>query len=169
MGSFVVQVSGYLPPHSLDRDSSVHRQTVLRATMSDQAALYGFLKVLNDLGLDLLDLRQLPGASAQEGTGPGSTSDHGAPLMIEVVIRGSIGDLAVSALRDHVEVTHLATRIVLSDRLLLDQVLDWARTTGAAVEYAAEALPPMNTSDTLLAPRRSAPTNSPVENDAPAE
>lgn len=136
MDSFVVQVSGLLPPHSLDRGGSVSRQTVLWATLRDQAALYGFLQVLNDLGLDLVDLRQHPRPGAPGAGSP--PADHGAPLRIEVVIRGSVGDLAVYALGDHVEVTHLATRLLLSDRLLLGQVLDWARTAGAVVEYAAD-------------------------------
>jgi hypothetical protein len=69
-------------------------------------------------------------------------------MSIEVVIRGSIGDLAVTALCDHVEVTHLATRLVLADRRLLGQVLDWARTVGAAVEYAADTPPMPDTSVT---------------------
>jgi hypothetical protein len=166
MASFVVQVSGNLPPHALDRDGSVRRHTVVRATVRDQAALYGFLKVLNDLGLDLLDLRQLP---SSEDAGAASCSDHGAPLMIEVVIRGSIGDLAMSALSDHVEVTHVATRLVLSDRLVLGRVLDWARHTGAAVEFASEAPPPTSPSGTPRVPRRSASSSSRFVGEAPAE
>jgi hypothetical protein len=145
---FVVQVSGFLPPHTLDREGRVFRQTVLRATVLDQAALYGLLRVLHDLGLELVDLRQLPPSEPPPGSETGSLSNHGAPMSIEVVIRGSIGDLAVSALCDHVEVTHLATRLVLSDRALLDQVLDWARTAGAAVEYAADTPPLTDTSST---------------------
>lgn len=139
MSSVVVQVSGFLPPHTLDREGRVLRQTVLRSTMRDQAAQYGFLKVLQDLGLELVDLRQLPPSQTPAGTETGSLSDHDNRLMIEVVIRGSIGDLAVSALCDHVEVTHLATRLLLSDRCLLGQVLDWARSADADVEYAVDA------------------------------
>jgi hypothetical protein len=135
---FVVQVSGFLPPHTLDREGRVFRQTVLQATVRDQAALYGFLKVLHDLGLDLVDLRQLPASEGPAGSEAASLSKHGDSLAIEVVIRGSIGELAVSALCDHVEVTHLATRLVLSDRRLVGQVLDWARSADAAVEYAAD-------------------------------
>jgi hypothetical protein len=137
MTDFVIQVGGTLPPHALDRDGSVHRHTVVVATLRDQAALYGFLKMLNDLGLDLLDLRQTPG-SDEVGSLPG----HYVPLMIEVVIRGSIGHLVTSALCDHAEVTHLATRLVLTDRQVLDQVLDWARQAEAPVEYVGEAPPP---------------------------
>jgi hypothetical protein len=107
--------------------------------MRDQAAQYGFLKVLQDLGLELVDLRQLPPSQTPARTEAGSLSDHDNRLMIEVVIRGSIGDLAVSALCDHVEVTHLATRLLLSDRCLLGQVLDWARSADADVEYAVDA------------------------------
>jgi len=143
MPSFVVQVSGNLPPHALDRAGSVHRQTVLRATVRDQAALYGLLKVLNDLGLDLLDLCQLPGPEEAE---PALRSGHGAPLTIEVVIRGSIGELTIAALSDHVELTHLSTRLVLWDRVVLGEVLDWARNAGADVEYAADTPPPMSSS-----------------------
>lgn len=127
MSHFVVQVSGSLPPHDLERGGGAQRHTVLRATLRDQAALYGYLKVLNDLGLDLLDLRRLPGS--------------GTTMSVEVVIRGSIDDVAMSAVSDHVEVTHRATRLVLTDRLVLDQVLDWAREAGAAVEYAVDAPP----------------------------
>lgn len=136
MTSFVVQVSGYLPPHALDRDGSVHRQAVVRAVVRDQAAMFGFLKVLSDLGLDLVDLRRLPLPGAP---GDGPLHDHGTPLLIEVVIHGSVGDLAVSALCDHVEVTHMATRLVLSDRRLVGEVLDWALTAGATVEFATDA------------------------------
>jgi hypothetical protein len=170
MDSFVVQVSGFLPTHSLDRDGSVTRQTVLSATVPDQAALYGFLKVLNDLGLDLVDLRQLPRSGTHGEPRAGSPlAAEGSPLRIEVVIRGSIGDLAVYALRDHVEVTHLATRLLLSDRLLLGQVLDWARTAGAVVEYAADTPPLSSPPEGPAAPRRSAPSGSPVRGDVPAE
>lgn len=143
MTSFVVQVSGNLPPHALDRDGSVHRQTVLRATVRDQAALYGLLKVLNDLGLDLLDLCQLPRPDDAE---PALRAGHGAPLTVEVVIRGSIGELTIAALSDHVELTHLATRLVLGDRVVLREVLDWARDAGADVEYAADTPPPISSS-----------------------
>lgn len=169
MGSFVVQVSGHLPPHSLDHDRSVRRHTVLRATVRDQAALYGFVKVLNDLGLDLVDLRQIPGSPAPGEPGAGPPPDHGAPLTVEVVIRGSVGELALSALCDHVEVTQLATRLVLSDRALLGQVLEWARAAGATVEYAAEAPPPTSPPVMPPAPRRPPRSSSPVKDEAPAE
>jgi hypothetical protein len=170
MDSFVVQVSGFLPTHSLDRDGSVLRQTVLSATVPDQAALYGFLKVLNDLGLNLVDLRQLPPSGTHGEPRAGSPpADDGAPLRIEVVIRGSVGDLALYALRDHVEVTHLATRLLLSDRLLLGQVLDWARTADVAVEYAADTPPLSSPPEVPATPGRSAASASPVEGDAPAE
>jgi hypothetical protein len=139
MSSFVVQVSGNLPPHALDHDGGVRRHTVLRATVRDQAALYGLFKMLNDLGLELLALRLLP---SSEEAGAASFPEPGAPMTIEVIIRGSIGDLAMTALCDHIEVTHHATRLVLSDGLLLNQVIDWARHAGAAVEYAAESPPP---------------------------
>jgi hypothetical protein len=170
MEGFVVQVSGFLPPHSLDRDGRVSRQTVLGATVRDQAALYGFLGVLNDLGLELVDLRQLPRSGAPGEPRAGSPpADRDAPLGVEVVIRGSVGDLAVYTLGDHVEVTHLATRLLLSDRLLLGQVLDWARTAGAVVEYAADTPSLTNPPEMPTAPRRSAPPGSPVEGDAPVE
>jgi hypothetical protein len=135
--SSVVQVSGKLPPHALDREGGIRRNTVLRATVSDQAALYGLLRMLNDLGLSLLALRVL--ADAEDRVPP--FAELSAGLTIEVLIRGSIGDLALAALGDHVEVTHLATRLMLSDSLMLNQVLDWARNAGAAVEYAAEIVP----------------------------
>lgn len=146
MQSFVVQVSGQLPPHGLDRDVSVRRQTVLQAAVRDQSALYGFLAMLRDLDLDLVDLRQVP---HREEPGvlepwPENPSSASMMLMIEVVIRGAVGDLALAALRDHAEVTHLSTRLVLPDRLLLGDVLEWARTAGAAVEYAVDAPAPTN-------------------------
>ncbi|HEX6249379.1 MAG TPA: hypothetical protein VFZ64_16035 [Nocardioidaceae bacterium] len=166
MTSFVVQVSGSLPPHALDRDGSVHRHTVLQATVRDQAALYGFLKVLNDLGLDLLDLRQLPGPDEARTD---QLPDLGTASAVEVVIRGSIGDLAMTALSDHVEVTHVATRLLLSDRAMLDQVLDWARDAGAGVEYAVDAPPPTSPTDTPPASRRTASPTSPAGGEAPAE
>jgi hypothetical protein len=166
---FVVQVSGFLPPHTLDREGRVFRQTVLQATVRDQAALYGFLKVLHDLGLELVDLRQLPPSEAVAGTEAGSPSDHGDALTIEVVIRGSIGNLAVSTLCDHVEVTHLATRLLLSDRRVLGQVLDWARSAHADVEYAVDA-PRLTDPSGMHAPLpRSAPSSSRVVNEATAE
>jgi hypothetical protein len=169
MSSVVVQVSGFLPPHALDREGRVLRQTVLRVTMRDQAAQYGFLKVLQDLGLELVDLRQLPPSQTPAGTQAGSLSDHGDALTIEVVIRGSIGDLAVSALCDHVEVTHLATRLLVSDRRLLGQVLEWARSADAAVEYAVDAPPLTDPYGTPAAPLRSAPSSSRVVNEATAD
>lgn len=147
MTSFVVQVSGNLPPHALERAGTVRRQTVLQATVPDQAALYGFLKVLNALGLDLLDLHRLPAGG--EST-PGALPRQDRSSVIGVVIGGPIGDLALSTLCDHVEVTNYATRVVLRDRAVLDEVLDWARDAGATVEYAADA--PVPTDPTLVPP-----------------
>lgn len=135
MTSFVVQVSGPLPWNVLEQDGSVTRQTVLEATVRDQAALHGYLTVLHDLGLDLLDLRRI---ERSVDHGPGSLPGEPAPEGIEVVIRGPIGEFALSELSDHVEVTDLATRLVLSDRRLLDQVLEWVRTSDAVVEFAAD-------------------------------
>jgi hypothetical protein len=166
---FVVQVSGFLPPHTLDREGRVFRQTVLQATVRDQAALYGFLKVLHDLGLELVDLRHLPASEGRAGTEAGSLSKHGDSLTVEVVIHGSIGDLVVSAVCDHVEVTHLSTRLVLSDRQLLGQVLDWARSADADVEYAVDAPPLTDPSGTPAAPPRSAPSSSRVVDETTAE
>lgn len=147
MASFVVQVSGNLPRHDLDLEGSVRRYTLLRATLRDQAALYGLFKVLNDLGLDLLDLHRYP---TQEEARPDSFPGHDAPLVVEVIVRGSLGDLAMTALCDHIEVTHVATRLVLSDRRVLDQVLDWARDAGATIEYVADA--PPSTGPALVPP-----------------
>jgi hypothetical protein len=141
MTSFVVQVSGTLPPHALDRERGVRRHTVLRATVQDQSALYGLFEMLNDLGLELLALRPLAGSPEGEVL---DVAPHGAPLTIEILLRGSIGDLALSALSDHIEVTHVATRLVLSDHLLVDPVLDWARDACASVEYVAEDPPETN-------------------------
>jgi hypothetical protein len=166
MTSFVVQVDGNLPPNALDRDGSVRRHTVLQTTVRDQAALYGLLKMLNDFGLELLDLHQLPGSEAGETP---SLSGHGGPSMTEVVISGSIGDLVMSEISDHVEVTHLATRLLLADRRLLGQVLDWARNSGAAVEYAAEAPPPTSPSNTPPDPPRPSSPSSLVVGQTPAE
>jgi len=169
MSSVVVQVSGPLPPHTLDRQGRVLRQTVLRATMRDQAGQYGFLKVLQDLGLELVDLRRVPTSQTAAGTEAGSLADHGDPLTIEVVIRGSIGDLGLTALCDHVEVTHLATRLLLSDRRLLGQVLDWARSADAAVEYAVDAPPLTDPSGAPAALPRSAPSRSSIVDETTAE
>jgi hypothetical protein len=138
MSSYVVQVSGHLPPHALDRIGSVRRQTVLRTSMRDQAALYGFLGVLNELALELVDLRQLTPPWAPDVPRPRRHSVQAEPFVVEVVIDGPIGDLAVSTLANHAEITHEATRLVLSDPLLLGEVLDWARGAGAAVEFATD-------------------------------
>lgn len=145
MTDFVIQVGGTLPPHALDKDGSVQRHTVLLVTVRDQAALYGFLEVLNDLGLDLLDFHQVTGTRRA-----GSVVKHTDPLTIEVLIRGSIGHLAAAELRDHAEVTHLATRLVLTDRRVLDEVLDWARQADAPIEYVGE--PPPTTGASVTPP-----------------
>jgi hypothetical protein len=138
MTSFVVQVSGTLPPHELDHAHRLRRHTVLAATVQDMSALYGLLKKLSDLGLDLLALRPLARPTEREAP---DLPDSAGRIEVEVIIRGSIGELAMSALGDHIEVTHVATRLVLPDHLLVDRVLDWARAASASVEYVAEDSP----------------------------
>jgi hypothetical protein len=135
----VVQVRGRLPTHALEQISDAKLQTVLRASVSDQAALYGLLQQVRDLGLDLVSLRQLPPGSSPEEPGEISEPHDGiAPFEIEIVVEGPIGDLAISALAAHVEVSALATRIVLLDRQAMGSVLECALSAGAEVEFAKD-------------------------------
>jgi len=126
---FVIQVRGRLPAHSVDPAMSVSGgcriDTLLKLVVRDQAALNGLLRRLEDLGLDLVEFRRLS-----------STSADGRPLSVEVVLAGSIGDLAASMLEDQLHTVQLSTRVVLSDQNLMDQTLDRILSSGAEVEHA---------------------------------
>jgi hypothetical protein len=44
--------------------------TVLQGTVQDQAALYGLLERIQSLGLELVEVRRLPEAPAEQGSPP---------------------------------------------------------------------------------------------------
>lgn len=140
MESFVVQLTGRFPAPDLDQISEVQLLTVLHASAPDQAALHGLLRLLHDLGMSLVGLRQLPHPAAPPSSRePGTPQDGIAPpFEFEVVLSGPIGRLAVSTLAAHIEVTHLATRLLLPDRQAMNAVLERARGAGAAVEFAGD-------------------------------
>lgn len=125
---FVIQVQGRLPAHSVDaamRDSGSCRiDTLLRLAVRDQAALNGLLRRLEDLGLNLVEFRRLS-----------STSADARPIPVEVLLAGSIGDLAASMLEDQAQIVALSTRVAFSDQNLMDQTLARIVSSGAEVEH----------------------------------
>lgn len=66
LAEYEIRVSGLVPPEVLVVIEGVQVvvepvQTVLRAPVPDQAALHGIINRLQRVGLDLIDVRRLPG------------------------------------------------------------------------------------------------------------
>ena len=84
---YEVRVSGLVPTEELldalrGVDIAEHEfRTVLSGRFEDQAALYGFLNVLRSYGLEVVEVRRVPGTSSGDDTGddPGGdeTEDDG--------------------------------------------------------------------------------------------
>lgn len=63
--TYEVRISGLVPPSVLQNLDDVEvageeLRTVVSGHFADQAALYGFLHRLRDLGLDVVEVRQVP-------------------------------------------------------------------------------------------------------------
>jgi hypothetical protein len=77
---YEIRVSGPMSQRLLDSlcvDFEMLTDTVLYGTLRDQAALHGLLDRIRDLGLELVDVRQVPArrvASAGSSPPPTSTS-----------------------------------------------------------------------------------------------
>lgn len=70
--TYEVRVAGLVPPEALAGlyDVQVAEQelrTVLTGSFEDQAALHGFLQRLQALGLELIEVRSVPGPDTLEG------------------------------------------------------------------------------------------------------
>jgi monoterpene epsilon-lactone hydrolase len=67
-GNYQIRVRGHLGPGMLRAFPALHAETqaqdtLLRGTLADQAALYGVLGRIEELGLELLEVRHLsPGS-----------------------------------------------------------------------------------------------------------
>lgn len=122
----VVQVTGRLSSGTLARlearDSRLQRQTLVRLDVRDEAALQGVLRRLHDLGLELVEIRSL--------------DDSASPRPMEVMVNGSIGELALASLSDYTEVSQTATRITFADPEALSGALALLVAEGLTVEYA---------------------------------
>lgn len=140
---FDIQVTGRLPAGVLDEfrydGGGTRMRTVLRGPVPDQAALHGLLRHLNALGLDVVELRQLQSAVLSEPrTGAGEHRSGTSPLVVEILIEGPIGDLAVSSLAEHGDVAQTATRLSIPDPHILGEVLVRLAEAGAQVEYVTD-------------------------------
>ena len=70
MGHYVIRVKGTLSPELTDAFPSLTvdpecAQTVLHGDLEDQSALAGILNHLNMLGVDIIEIVQLPPSSPQ--------------------------------------------------------------------------------------------------------
>jgi hypothetical protein len=77
---YQIRVRGLLGRTMLAAFPALHAQahgedTVLTGTLADQAALYGVLARVEALGLELLEVRRLPGGDRRESPG-GATPPH---------------------------------------------------------------------------------------------
>jgi len=68
---YEIHICGALPDGALEelgrlKVSAERRQTVLRGPVRDQAALLGVLLRLQNLGIELVEVRQLPVGAATE-------------------------------------------------------------------------------------------------------
>jgi hypothetical protein len=67
MDQYEIRVRGRMTPALLARFEGLQAtvepvETVLHGPVADQAALHGVLDLVNSLGLELIELRRLPGA-----------------------------------------------------------------------------------------------------------
>jgi hypothetical protein len=135
----VVQVTGRLSSGTLvqleELDGQFQRQTLLRLTVRDEAALQGVLRRLHDLGIELVEVRSLDGGDS--------------PRVMEILVNGLIGDLTLASLSDYIEVQQTATRISLADPDTLSGALSLLVAGGLIVEYATA---PSATSATRTSP-----------------
>ena len=122
----VVQVTGRLSSGTLARleefDARLQRQTLIRLSVRDEAALQGLLRRLHDLGLELVEIRSL--------------DDGSSPRPMEAIVNGPIGDLTLASLSDYTEVSQTATRITFADSDALSGALALLVAEGLTVEYA---------------------------------
>lgn len=140
---FDIQVSGQLPAGLLDdlthEAGDIRMRTVLRGQVRDQAALQGLLWHLNSLGLDLVELRQLQ--SARRSEPPPGTADqrpHAHARVVEVLVEGPIGELALSSLAEHGDVVQAARRLSVPDPHVLGEVVIRLAGAGAEFEYVRD-------------------------------
>ena len=70
---YEIRVAGQLPPQWMDWFDGLvinteNGETLLRGPLADQAALYGLLKKIRDLGLPLVSVRQIPSQEKKMNT-----------------------------------------------------------------------------------------------------
>jgi hypothetical protein len=80
------------------RNRDVHLQTLLVASVRDQAALHGLLQRIQVMGLLLVAMRRIDPQQEGGGSGRRRTDAH---VEVELELRGSISLLDLSMLSDH--------------------------------------------------------------------
>ena len=79
---YVMEVGGQLHPRwaawfdGMDLSVGPEGTTTLRRQVADQAALFGMLRTIRDLGLPLLTVLRQPDHPAQEPVAPPTTNPH---------------------------------------------------------------------------------------------
>lgn len=111
-----IELAGCLDEELLSQlhwNRDVHLQTLLVATVRDQAALHGLLQRIQDMGLPLVAMRRID--PQREGGGSGGRPTD-APLEVELELRGPISLLDLSMVSDHtLRAPDVVSRLTLRD------------------------------------------------------
>lgn len=114
----------------LHRGRDAHVQTLLVASVRDQAALHGLLHRIQAMGLALVAMRQIDPQQEGGDTGPRTTD---GPLDVELELGGPISLLDVSMLSDHtLRSPEVVSRVTVRD----------ARVAGLVLAALAARRPP---------------------------
>lgn len=148
---FLIQLDGRIPTDLLDpvspRQAGVRLHTVLGVALRDHAEVDALLMRISALGLDLVEFRRgAPAFAGRPGIDTGAPRGRDAPVQVEVVVDGPLGDLGVSAVAGDVGATYLATRLHVPDRETAAEIFARLRSAGAQLECATYRLRPDGTS-----------------------
>ena len=139
-----IDIRGRLPAGAADAvaklDSGIRLRTVLGSSLRDQAALHGVLRRLQDLGIDLVELRQRPETipPTRRGEKWCRHETGSASLDVEILVEGPVGDLALFSLSEQAEVTAVRTTVELADSTSLGQMLIRLVDAGADIEQVVD-------------------------------
>jgi hypothetical protein len=133
-----IDIRGRLPAGAAEAvaelNAGIRLRTVLGGSLRDQAALHGLLRRLQDLGIDLVELRQRPDGVTQPQRSETWRRDEtsSTALDVEIVVKGPVGDLALYSMSEQAELTAVRTTVELADSTCLGQLL--VRLVGAGAE-----------------------------------